>query len=359
MLSERVEAAWAADTPGRRATVALLAPLAAIYGGAVGLRNTLYDRGLLRIAHVPATVLSVGNLTVGGSGKTPTALWLAEVLRARGRKVAIVARGYGKRRRGVVVVGVDGRALVAPEDGGDEAALLAMRAPLPVVTGEERAAAAALACTRFGCDTIVLDDGFQHRALARTADLVMLPAGGLPSRLLPAGPLREAAAGLARARAALALGDETRTPPLPSVPPGCAAFVGRVVPAAAVVAAGEGLEAHDLAGLARRNVVALAGVAGPERFWGLLERLGVEVVERLRFPDHHAYDEADVARVRAATAGGARSVVTTEKDLVKLARVPGAESLRLQAVRIAVAIEDGDRLVDTLLAPAASGIAAR
>jgi tetraacyldisaccharide 4'-kinase len=179
----------------------------------------------------------------------------------------------------------------------------------------------------------------------------MVPAGGLPTRLLPAGPLREPPAALARARAALALGDETHLPAPPAVPPGCAAFVGRVVPVATVVPAGERLETRDLAALARRNVVALAGIAGPERFWSLLERQGVTVVERVRFPDHHAYTEADVARIRAATASGARTVVTTEKDLVKLSRVPGAESLGLQALRIAVAIEAGDRLVDVLLAP--------
>jgi tetraacyldisaccharide 4'-kinase len=349
-LAHAVEAAWAADTVGRRLLVGALAPAAAAYAAGVAVRNHLYDHALLAAARVPARVVSVGNVTVGGTGKTPTALWLAAALAGRGRRVALVARGYKKRRPGVVVVGVDGRALVDPADGGDEAALAAARLPLPVVTAERRADAARLACTRFGCDTIVLDDGFQHRALARDADLVLVPSEGLPARLLPAGPLREPAQALARARAVLALGDETRLPARPPAPRGVAAFVGRVVPTAAVVAADGGLVAHDLHLLPRHAVVGLAGVARPERFWRLLDRLGVRVTERIELPDHHAYGAEDLAHIRAATAERGHSIVTTEKDLVKLARLPDAAALRLHAVRVEVAIEDGERLIDTLLA---------
>jgi tetraacyldisaccharide 4'-kinase len=348
-FAHAVEAAWPADTVARRLLVGVLAPAAAAYGAGVAVRNRLYDRALLGATRVPATVVSVGNLTVGGTGKTPTALWLAAALAARGRRVALVARGYRKRRPGVVVVGVDGRALVDPADGGDEAALAAARLPLPVVTAERRVEAARLACTRFGCDTIVLDDGFQHRALARDADLVLLPAEGLPTRLLPAGPLREPAQALERARAVLALGDETRVPPRPAAPPGVAVFVGRVVPTATVLAADGGLVAHDLHLLPRRGVVGIAGIGRPDRFWRLLDRLGVQVAERIELPDHHAYAAEDLARLRAATAEGGRSVVTTEKDLVKLARLADPASLRLHAVRVEVAIEDGERLIETLL----------
>jgi tetraacyldisaccharide 4'-kinase len=350
-LADAVEAAWAADSLRRRIVVGLLEPVAAAYGAGVAIRNALYDRGLAPVARVPATVVSVGNLTVGGSGKTPTVLWVAQALVRRGRRVGIVARGYGKRRRGVVVVGTDGRALVDPADGGDEATLVATRLPLPVITAERRADGAALACRRFGCDTLVLDDGFQHRALARDADLVLVPADGLPERLLPAGPLREPRHALARARAVLALGDETRLPRPPAAPAGTPVFVGRVLPTATVVAADGSLVVHDLGLLPRRGVVAVAGVARPERFWDLLGRLGVEVVERLRFPDHHPYGPADLERIRDAAASRRRAVVTTEKDLVKLAQLDGADALGLYALRIEVAIEDGEGLVDVLLAP--------
>jgi tetraacyldisaccharide 4'-kinase len=173
------------------------------------VRNRLYDAGLLATRRVPARVISVGNLTVGGTGKTPTTLWLAERLHARGARVGIVARGYRKERPGVVVVGEAGRPLVAAREGGDEAVLLARRFAGPVVTGERRADAAALACARFGLDTIVLDDGFQHRALARDADLVLLAGDEATQWPLPAGPLREWASGLARADAFLAVDART------------------------------------------------------------------------------------------------------------------------------------------------------
>jgi tetraacyldisaccharide 4'-kinase len=343
-IGRAVEAAWRGTSARDRLVVGALAPLAAGYRAGVAVRNALYDHAWLRAERVPARVLSVGNLTVGGSGKTPTALWLAEALGRRGRRVALVARGYGKRRPGVVVVG-DGRALVDPAEGGDEAVLLAMRSGLPVVTGERRADAARAACDRFGCDTIVLDDGFQHRALARDADLVLVPAEGLPGRLLPAGPLREPPSAVARARALLALGDETGLPARPVAPAGMPVFVGRVVPCGVVTTTAEAaLVVHDLASLPRDGVVAVAGVARPERFFALLERLGCRVVERVAVPDHHAYAPADLARF-----DGGRPVVTTEKDLVKLARLPGARTRRLAAVRIDVEVEDGERLVDLLV----------
>jgi tetraacyldisaccharide 4'-kinase len=117
-----------------------------------------------------------------------------------------------------------------------------------------------------------------------------------------------------------------------------------------VVAADGGLVAHDLHLLPRRAVVGIAGVGRPERFWRLLDRLGVQVAERIELPDHHAYAAEDLARPTCRQRAARRSVVTTEKDLVKLARLPDAAALRLHAVRIEVAIEDGDRLVDTLLA---------
>ena len=180
-----------AGSPGARVVRATLVPAALAYGVLATLRNRLYDTGWLPARRVPARVVSVGNLSVGGTGKTPTALWLAERFAARGWRTAIVARGYGKRRRGVVVVGEAGRPLVGPEEGGDEAVMLARRFRGPVVTGERRVEAASLACGRFALDVVVLDDGFQHRALARDADLVLATQDRRVTWTLPAGPLRE------------------------------------------------------------------------------------------------------------------------------------------------------------------------
>jgi tetraacyldisaccharide 4'-kinase len=173
----------------------------------------------------------------------------------------------------------------------------------------------------------------------------VLPAEGLPARLLPAGPLREPASALRRARAVLALGSA----PAPVVHTAIPSFTGRIVPTAVVVPddAG-GFATHDLADVPKRNVVAVAGVARPERFWRLLDDLGVQVVEHLRFPDHHPYVAGDLVRLRALS--GAHAVVTTEKDLVKLARLPDVGAIPLHAVRIDLEVDDGERLVDALLA---------
>jgi tetraacyldisaccharide 4'-kinase len=337
-----VERAWRPRTGPERALQALLVPASVAYGTAVRVRNALYDAGWLGATQVAARVLSVGNLTVGGTGKTPAALWLAEALVARGRRVAIVARGYRKRRRGVIVVGIDGTPLVSPQDGGDEAVMLARRFRGPVLTGERRAAAAAAACVRFGVDRIVLDDGFQHRALARDADLVLVGDDPAAARMLPAGSRREEFASLWRARAVMVVGEDDR-PPV-AVPATVPRFRGRIRAEAVVHARATGWHEEPLATLAGAPVVAVAGVARPERFLSTLERCGAQVIRRLVFPDHHAYDDADVAALaRAADLG---VLVTTEKDLVKLEGRPGLDGLR--AVRVGLAVDDGERLVDLL-----------
>ena len=334
-----VTRAWEPRTASERAVRLVLVPASLAYGAAVALRNRLYDAGWLEQARVDARVLSVGNLTVGGTGKTPAALWLAQALARRGRRVAIVARGYRKWRPGVVVVGVSGTPLVSAEEGGDEAAMLARRFAGPVLTGERRVDAAAEACARFGVDTIVLDDGFQHRALARDADLVLLARDEASRRLLPAGSRREPFAALARARALLAVGD--REPCSWSAPGWPPQFHGRLVATALVD--GTWREAA-LDALAGARVVAVSGVARPERFIATLERCGARVVERLAFPDHHDYSPADVATM--VSAGRGAELITTEKDLAKLAGRVGLEHLR--GLRVTLQVEDGDRLVDLL-----------
>ena len=342
-VASLAEHAWSGETPGARLVRVALAPAAAMYGGVVRARNALYDAGWLGATHVPAEVISVGNLTVGGTGKTPTALWLAGRLAARGRRVAIVARGYGKRRPGVVVVGERGTALVSPSEGGDEAVMLAQRFAGPVVTGERRADAARTACERFGCDTIVLDDGFQHRALARDADLVLVAPGA--TRLLPAGPLREPLAGLRRARAVLAVGGDGAWPPVPPAPPGVAVFRARLSATALVRAQADRWQEAPLDTLRDGPVIAVAGIARPQRFVRLLEAAGVAVAGIVAFPDHHPYGPGDVAALGAAAAQG--TLVTTEKDLVKLAALPGVPAVA--AVRVVLEVEDGEALVERLV----------
>jgi tetraacyldisaccharide 4'-kinase len=306
-------------------------------------RNALYDAGLLPSRRVAARVVSVGNVTVGGTGKTPLTLWLASALRARGRRVAIVTRGYGRRSRGVVTVGDGGRAFLSARDGGDEAVLLARRFGGPVVAGADRVAAARYACATFASDLVVLDDGFQHRRLARDVDVVVLAADPRRQRLLPAGPRREHWRALARAAAALLVDDAFDEAAARDLLPG-GALVGRLrTRATALVApAAKGWTETSLTWLQGRRVVAVAGIARPQRFVDTLRALGATVAAVQTFPDHHPYTPDDIRRLMASA--GADPLVTTEKDLVKLESFPALADLR--AVRIEAEVEGGGALLD-------------
>jgi tetraacyldisaccharide 4'-kinase len=335
-----VEEAWARRTGWARAVGVALVPASWPYAGITALRNRLYDAGRLDVQHVPARVVSVGNLTVGGSGKTPLTLWLAEQLTARGRRVAVVARGYRKRRPGVVVVGRDGEPLVSATDGGDEAVLLARRFAGPVVVGEDRVAAARTACEECGADLVVLDDGFQHRRLARDLDLVLVGADPRGQRRLPAGPLREGPEALGRAGGVVVMDDAGGWAEV-VVPRGIPVVQAATRAIALVEVRAGRWQTHGLERLQGQSVAALAGIARPARFVAQLERLGACVREARLLDDHHAYEPRDVAWIEAAAQRG--PVVTTEKDLVKL--VETNDSPPVLALRVTVEVTPAEPLV--------------
>ena len=335
-----VERAWNSDDAWSRLCRSGLRPFAALYGGAMALRNTAYDRGWMRVVRVPALVVSVGNLAVGGSGKTPLTLWVAERLAADGYRAAIVARGYYRRRRGLVVVGLGRGPLVGPDEGGDEAVMLARRYAGPVIVAERRVAAAAHACAALGSDAIVLDDGFQHRALHRDVDLVLVGSELRGARLVPAGPLREPWSALRRADALLSAGLQLGN--ARGVP------VFRIrMQVTGLVRVREGVWVEEsLEALGATPVVAVSGIARAERFLDTLSACGIRVARHLAFPDHHRYRKADVQRILEASRG--RPVITTEKDLVKLERWPELAGAR--ALRLALEVEDEQQLLALLRA---------
>ena len=339
-LGSMAEAAWARRTVWGRAASLALVPASWSFGGVVGLRNHWYDSGRLRAERVPARVVSVGNLTVGGSGKTPLVLWLAERLSAGGRRVAIVARGYRKERAGVVVVGRSGTPLVSVREGGDEAVLLARRFAGPVVVGEDRVAAARVAAGECGAELLVLDDGFQHRRLARDLDVVLVSGDPRQERLLPAGPLREGAGALRRAGVIVAT-DGSVEPARAAAPPGVP-VVQAEARAAALVAVRDGRwETGPVDAIAGRDVAAIAGIARPQRLLALLGQLGARVRETRLLDDHHVYTPAD--RDWIASAARRLLVVTTEKDLVKLAEA--AVPPPVCALRLDIDVSPADTLL--------------
>jgi len=259
-------------------------------------------------------VVSVGNLAMGGRGKTPVAMEVARILVAAGERPAVLSRGYKRRRRedGVVIVS-DGRHILADvERGGDEPMLIAQRVRgAAVLVCEQRAIAAALAETVLGATVHVLDDGFQHRALARDVDLVLLSARDLRDRPLPFGRLREPLRALVRADAIISEDElDPHTLPDQSRPRfALRRLLGDPIP----------LEPDYPWPAGRGPVVAAAGIAEPARFTRALEAAGWSVARSVAFSDHQRYGTGDLATLAAAVREtGAVGVVTTDKDAVRL-----------------------------------------
>jgi len=302
-------------------------PLAAIYGAGVSLRNWLYKRGTLKPRKLAGPVVSVGNLSVGGSGKTPFVLLLGELLKVRGIKFDVLSRGYGRQTRGVALVDPAGSA----RDFGDEPLLLARRLGVPVIVGEDRYQAGLLAEHRFGPQMHLLDDGFQHRALARNFDIVLVTPEDARDRLLPAGRLREPLASLARADAVvLANGASADSFPIKDK------LVWRV-----------------RRGILPKNVpsrpVVFCGIARPKNFILQLRTAGIEPAAEAFYADHHAYSERDLRDLLALREKSeADGFVTTEKDAVNLGGLLSALA-PLAVIPVKMELVDSANAVDTML----------
>jgi tetraacyldisaccharide 4'-kinase len=321
----------------------ILAPLSALYGKATSLRAGWYASGRLRASALPRPSISVGNLTFGGTGKTPFVEFLARRFRFEGWRPAILSRGYGRRSRGVVVVGAGEGPLVSPEEGGDEPVALARATSgVLVVVGERRWEAARRAAD-LGADLFLLDDGFQHLAVKRDVNLLLLdardPFGG--GRLPPAGRLREPLAAMRRADA-IVFTRVDRGAPAPDaratiarLAPDAPVFHARIRPTGLRDDRGAPIETESLA---TRRLLAVCGVANPSEFAATLAELSVAAEERLDFRDHQRYREKQLARIRsAADRTGASLIVTTEKDAVKLS---GRAPLPVVTVRLGVEVEE-------------------
>jgi len=333
--------------PRNLAARALLGLPAMAYGEAMRLRNRFYDgKGAVHRAGLP--VLSVGNLTVGGTGKTPIVAWLVRTLRECGLKPAVVSRGYGGTAgRGPLLVSRGDGPLAGARICGDEPYLLARHLEgAIVIVGSDRVEGTR-AARRAGADVAVLDDGFQHRRLARDLDIVLLdahnPFGNYS--LLPAGTLREPLAGLARAGIVLI----TRSRPGESL-----VVIERVVrrhnPAVPILRAGNWrVGFRDLAGdpvEKPRRALAFCGIGNPASFAADLEAEGVEVVALRIFADHYPYTEADAAALSRLALDRDATLVTTEKDLVRFPAHPGpGPGPAIAALRIEARIHDRDEML--------------
>ena len=289
------------------------------YGLILRLRAFAYAAGLLRSFRLPKPVVAVGNLTVGGTGKTPMTLFLARWFMERGKRVAILSRGYGGSLEGEIRIVADGCCTqLSPREAGDEPYLLASSLPgVIVVIGADRYRAGCLALERLQPDIFILDDGFQHLRLKRDLNLLLLdcakPFGN--GRTLPAGTLREPAEAAGRADLVVFTRCEGHEPAGAIDKPCCAAS-HRLVSALPL----EGGEPVSLRSLEKHRALAFAGIADPAAFFESLEQEGVRLAAKLAFPDHCRYEEPEIAELcKLKESSRADYLITTGKDAVKLA----------------------------------------
>ncbi len=304
-----------------------LNPLSAIYGGVVWARGAFYDHGLLRSRRLQGSVISVGNLSAGGSGKTPFVILLGELLKARGISFDVLSRGYGRKTSGVLLVDPGG----LPRNFGDEPLLIARRLQAQVVVGEDRYEAGRFAESRFGSQIHLLDDGFQHRGLARDFDIVLVTPEDGRDCLLPAGRLREPLRALRRADAVVLAGGAS---------PEAFPFAGKTV-------------WRVRRGILPQNIpprpVVFCGIARPQSFLLQLRSAGIDPVAEAFFRDHHAYTEKDVRDLlqlqQRSEAGG---FITTEKDAVNLGGFL-ASLAPLAVIPVKMELDDAANAVDIML----------
>ncbi len=321
-----------------------LQPASALFGTGVALRNLGYRIGVLRAHHADIPVVSVGNLSVGGTGKTPLTLWLARQLAGSGVRVAILLRGYSGRARGVTVVSQGAGPEVDVETAGDEAVMLAKCFDGVVLTARRRIDGV-IAATRLGCRVVVLDDGFQHRALARDFDLVLV--NSRRGALLPAGPMRERRTALKRADAvAVVTKLEEEHAPTPRGILGRVKkplFTVRFAARSLIESDGGQWKASPIGLLSGRHVAVVCGIAEPAAFYAAVRQWEAQIEEIFEFPDHYCYTQSDWQRLSRNTRD-IELIVTTEKDLVKLESFPFAKG-KLVALRIVPEVDGGEVLV--------------
>ncbi len=320
-----------------------------VYEGAVRLRNRYYDQGL-GLRKLPAPVLSVGNLTVGGTGKTPLVMLLASRLRQRGLKVTVLSRGYGRSRTSEVLeVSAGQKSKVSIRDVGDEPFMMAQKLEgVSVWVGANRFKAGLAAWEKAPSDLFILDDGFQHRSLVRDVDIVVakLPRPWGNKRLLPAGPLREPLSSLKRAQMVVLTWQENLETHAQWIQVENHVPVVRAFLKAKALRPAAGGESYPLEFLKGKRAALVCAIGHPEGFREMVRLLGAESAACLFFPDHHWYTPQDVSRIKGL-ARDSEVVLTTEKDVWKL-RESGLEIPSLMVLETELEIEDRGILEDFL-----------
>lgn len=333
----------------------MLKVLAYLYGKIIGLRNTLYDKGVFDTFDLGARTISVGNITTGGTGKTPLVAYIAEVLATRGEKVCILTRGYGRANVKQRVLVSDGEKVLADaREGGDEPVELAQKfiGKAIVIADRDRVAAAEWALRKFGVTVFVLDDGFQHRKARRDLDIVCIDATNpLGDRLLPAGHLREPTENLNRADVIVIMrGQEDMDyrllwQDLKHLAPNAGIIEARRTIKRIVT-----LDDHKNTVEPQQlpTLFAFSGLAQPTNFMALLHHLGLTIAGSADLGDHHRYDQRDIDDVQTqARKVGAEGLITTSKDAVKLRQL--AFEIPCYVLEMELRFDEAERFVRLIL----------
>ncbi len=276
-------------------------PVSALFGAGVKARNALYDRAVFKVHKLARSVVSVGNISIGGTGKTPFVIALGELLKQRGIAFDILSRGYGRSSTGIAVVDPHG----SRAQFGDEPLLIARKLGVPVIVGADRYQAGLLAEKQFTSSLHLLDDGFQHRRLHRDFDIVLLPAADYAGTLLPIGRLREPLSALLRADA-VALSDPFEQP------------LHHPLNVKRVWHVRRQLEVSHPSG----KLIAFCGIGRPKQFFDGLKAAGQELVSEVILRDHYSYGQRDIDRLLdLKKRTGADGFITTEKDAINLGQL--------------------------------------
>jgi tetraacyldisaccharide 4'-kinase len=326
----------------------LFLPLSFLYAIGAQFRNGMFALGCARSVRLPKPVLSVGNLTVGGTGKTPSCLWLAHALKDRGIRSGILSRGYGRRKDGAMVIEPSYENVMAGSalSSGDEPLMMAALYSQTVAVAEDRSNAALELLKKKEVDVFILDDGFQHRRVKRDIDVLLLGAD-TSGWMLPAGPFREPRRNHRRADFLLITGANDKWSSVLRGSRADQAFAASLSPVSLLSFSANGPKEFPLTLLYRSKIVTVTGIADPRPFYRLVYDWEGEIVETLEFSDHHTYTAQDWQEINRLSRR-VDLIITTEKDIVKLVQFPFAKD-KLLALRVAMAVENGDALINAIV----------
>lgn len=347
-----VRKVWGQQGLGGKLLWLSLLPASFLYCRIVQVRNALYNHGWMKSHDLRRPVVSVGNLTVGGTGKTPTCLWLAQELTARGLRAGILSRGYRRKESAPLVLqpNSEGGSAVPNDEvtkAGDEPLMMARLYGQTVGVCRSRIAAATELLRKVNVDVFILDDGFQHRRVKRDVDLLLLGADA-SGWVLPAGPFREPRESLRRADFLLSTGENNAWNSVIADGPAKLSFSGLLRPTALIGLGARRCKELPLNLLYRSKILTVTGVADPQGLYRLIHEWEGEIVETLEFPDHHSYTGRDWQRINRL-GRLVDLIITTEKDILKLARFPFSKD-KLLALRVAMTVENGAALIDAIVA---------